>query len=330
MSMAGESRDESVRSRHPYPRPQAQVRPCEPYRIGRVQVHPAHAPLGAEIRGLDLTAPVTDADLDALREAWADHLVLLWRGVELSVDDHLRIGHLFGALDDMSHVAVESGLPKEMLVIENNPALNQALDTAPENYRQGFQAKLVRWHTDNSYRPVPPRGSLFYMRVAPPAGGVTGFANMYEAYNELPEDLRLAVQGRWAKHDSSLNSGGTLRVGRTPPTDVSRGDGVEHPLARVHPLTGRVALYLGRRPYQYVCGLPVAESETLLDGLWEHAVQDRFVWQRTEQRAGDLILWDNRCAMHSRDWFDPRHRRLAHRVQMTGEPVVARWPRIDG
>jgi taurine dioxygenase len=314
----------------PYPRPQIYERPRDPYSIGNVQVVPADAPLGAEIRGVDFSERLTDPTIEALYEAWADHLILLWRGQELSIEDQMGAGRIFGELEEMAHVAVEDDLPPEILLVDNEPDLNKDLASAPQNYSRGLQAKPLHWHSDNSYREVPPRGSLFYMHVAPEAGGVTHFLNMYDAYNDLPGDLIAVIEGRWSKQDRTLNSADTIQPGRTPPTDVSMADNVAHPLARIHPATGRIALYLGRRQYQYICGHSVKDSETLLDRLWTYAQQEKFVWRRQDQRAGDLILWDNRCAMHSRDPFDPNHRRIAHRVQMAGEPIVAPWPRADG
>jgi taurine dioxygenase len=312
-----------------FARPQNYARPTEPYALGPIEVIPSSAALGAEIRGVDFTRPVSDAAIATLHEAWADHLALVWRDQRLSIEDHMRVGRIFGELEDMSHVYVDPGMPPVVLIIDNEPDLNKDLAAAPDHYRAGFQAKPVRWHSDNSYREVPPRASIFYMRVAAKEGGITHFQNMYAAYNDLPADLLAAIEGRWAKHDRTLNSGGTIQKGRVPPEDVSKGEGIEHPLVRVNPLTGRKALYLGRRPYQYICGYTVPESEALLDRLWAHAEQEKYVWRRPNQRNGDLILWDNRCAMHSRDSFKPEYPRLAHRVQVLGEPIVAPWPRKD-
>jgi len=314
---------------YPFPRPQVWERPREPYVIGDIQVVPADAPLGAEVRGVDFSKHLNDSTIEALHEAWADHSILIWRGQDLSIQDQMRAGRIFGELEEMTHVVVENELPPEILLIDNEPQFNKDLASAPEKYTRGLQAKPLRWHSDNSYRDVPPRGSLFYVRITAPAGGITHFLNMYDAFNELPEDLLEAIRGRWSKQDRTVNSADTIQPGRMPPVDVSAADNVEHPLARIHAATGRIALYLGRRQYQYICGLSVEYSEALLDRLWVYAQQERFVWRRTEQNAGDLILWDNRCAMHSRDPFDPNHRRIAHRVQMAGEPIVAPWPRVD-
>jgi alpha-ketoglutarate-dependent taurine dioxygenase len=104
-------------------------------------------------------------------------------------------------------------------------------------------------------------------------------------------------------------------------SDVTKVSGARQPLVRTHPETGRNALFLGRRINAYVVGLPVEDSEALLDFLWEHTVQKKFTW-RQEWRVGDLIWWDNRCAMHRRDAFDPTMRRLMHRTQLKGTRPV--------
>lgn len=294
-----------------------------PYTDGKIEVTPAAGPLGAEIRGVDLSADIDAPTLEAIERAWARHLVLEWHDQPLTVAQHIAFGRRLGQLEDMSHVdQPETGLPPEVLVIVNDPALNDAA-APPAGYLKGFQNKHVQWHSDNSYREVPPKGSLFAVKESPPEGGVTIFSNMYAAYETLPTEMKRKVAGRELIHDPSLNSANVLREGVTPPTDVSKGRGPRHPLVRVHPVTGRPALYLGRRPYAYICGYGVDESEALLDALWAHATADRFVWQRAVNKPGDLLLWDNRCTMHARTAFASASPRLAHRVQIAGEPVIA-------
>lgn len=285
-----------------------------------IDIVPSGGPLGAEVRGMDLRHGLDDADLAAVREALAEHLVLEWRGQTLSVDQHLALGRRLGDLEDMTHVAAANGLPTEILVIENDPAKNRP--DAPPEYLRGFQNKYVQWHSDQSYRAVPPMGSLFYMREGPAEGGVTQFINMYAAYDALSDDLKNRIAGRMAIHDPSLNSANVLREGAEPPADVSQGRGVRHPLVRRHPVTGRPALYLGRRPYAYICGYAVPESEALLDALWAHATNPRFVWARRDNPVGTVLLWDNRCTMHARTALESDAPRLAHRVQIAGEPPV--------
>ena len=292
------------------------------YRDGTIEVIPSGGPLGAQIRGIDLGADIGSDSFAAIERAWARHLVLIWHDQPLTVRQHLAFGRRFGRLENMSHVASAAvDLPSEILVIANEPALNEATD-APSGYLKGFQNKYVQWHSDNSYRDTPPKGSLLAVKESPPNGGATIFSNMYAAYDAVPAEMKERVDGRSVIHDPSLNSANVLREGVTPPSDVSQGPGPKHPLVRVHPVTGKKALYLGRRPFSYICGYSVAESEDLLDALWAHATDDQFIWQRTVNRSGDLLLWDNRCAMHARTSFASSLPRLAHRVQIAGEKPV--------
>jgi taurine dioxygenase len=179
------------------------------------------------------------------------------------------------------------------------------------------------WHTDSSFVDVPPAASLLRSIEVPPpsAGGATEFLNMYSAYDTLADELKQRTLGRMMIHAATHSSGGKANRGFETVTDVSKVPGARQPMVRTHPETGKKALFLGRRINAYVVGLPVEESEALLDALWAHTVQERFTW-RQEWRVGDLIWWDNRCAMHRRDAFDPATRRLMHRTQLKGTRPV--------
>ena len=133
----------------------------------------------------------------------------------------------------------------------------------------GLGSYEVIWHTDNSYVEVPPAGSMLYSLEIPAegGGGDTSFSNQYRAYEELADDLKRAIEGRYQVHDSSRNSAGVLRPGVKLPTKPEEVEGPTHPLVRVHPVTGKRALYLGRRrvwPSNYIVGIPNDESERLL------------------------------------------------------------------
>jgi taurine dioxygenase len=159
---------------------------------------------------------------------------------------------------------------------------------------------------------------MLYAIEIPPLGGNTGFCNMYAAYEAMPAELRRRVEGLTLKHDGTYNSGGYVRAGVTPTDDPRRSPGTSHPIVCTHPETHRRVLYLGRRRNAYIDGLPLAESEALLDELWSHATRPELAWYN-EWRVGDVVLWDNRCTMHRRDPFDPEARRILHRTQIKGE-----------
>jgi taurine dioxygenase len=171
------------------------------------------------------------------------------------------------------------------------------------------------WHADMTYVERPPMAAILYAIEIPPERGDTYWANMYLAYETLPAGLKKQVEGRKAVHDATYNSAGTRRKGYGDVTDPRSAPGARHDLVRRHPETGRQCLFLGRRRNSYVLGLELAQSEALLDALWEHATQPQFTF-RQEWRVGDVIVWDNRCTLHRRDAFDPRARRLLHRTQI--------------
>ena len=278
----------------------------------KVVVRPTGAALGADIEGVNLAGPLSPETVEALKRAWAEHLVLRFRGQRLSDDDLMRFSRHFGELD-WAPIAASNDAPegREYIMVVSNVVENGQ----PIGQLGAYEAV---WHTDMSYISEPPSASALYSLEAPASGGDTGFCNMYLAYDTLPAELRRAIEGRLCRHDASRNSAGELRRGFVDAPDPTQVLGAEHPIVRTHPVTGRKALFLGRRRNAYIPGLPLADSEALLDGLWAHATKDEFTWYQ-QWRAGDLILWDNRCVMHRRDAFDPNARRVMHRTQIKGD-----------
>jgi taurine dioxygenase len=141
---------------------------------------------------------------------------------------------------------------------------------------------------------------------------------MYRIYDALHPNLKDRIEGLDLKHDGTYNSGGYVRQGASPTDDPRTSPGAIHPLVCTHPDTKRRMLYLGRRRNAYVMGLDLTQSEALLDELWDVVGRPEFAWEHT-WRAGDLVLWDNRCTMHRRDSFDPATRRIMHRMQVKGD-----------
>jgi taurine dioxygenase len=273
---------------------------------------PTGAALGADIGGVDVRT-IGDADFAAIHKAWLDHLVLRFRGQQLTDQDLIAFSRLFGALDwapiqETGRRFVE-GLPEIYVVsnvIENGVPIGS------------LGAGEAVWHTDMSYLEDPPKASILYALEVPPGGSDTWFCNMYAAYEQLPAGLKQRVPGLQVKHDGTYNSGGYVRQGVTATDDPISSPGTYHPLVCRHPETGRHGLYLGRRRNAYIAGLPLVESENLLDEIWAAATAQPLTW-RNEWRVGDLVLWDNRCTMHRRDPFDPNSRRVLHRTQIKGE-----------
>jgi taurine dioxygenase len=279
-----------------------------------IRIRPSGGALGADIDGADLSRPLDDATIVAIRNAWLDHLVIRIRGQSLSMGDLERFSGYFGKLDK-APVTPWTGLPH----IPDHPYIavmsNIEQDGRPIG-SLGYGEAI--WHTDMSYKAETPTASILYAVEIPPAGGNTNFANMYLAYESLPADLRArADAGLLCKHDASTNSAGQRRAGFEGMDDPRELPGAVHPVVRTHPETGRKCLFLGRRRNAYLMGLPLDESEALLDALWDAAVASNPVWSQV-WAVGDLLMWDNRAVIHHRDAFEANDRRLLYRTQLQG------------
>jgi taurine dioxygenase len=303
--------------------------------LAALRVVPTGAALGAEIQGIDFSRPVPEDVREALRRAWADHLVLLFRGQDITDHQLLDAAGIFGPPHDAAsrkyHLNVGKKIDNRYMISEHpSVSIISNLDEngLPVKDNGGLGSYEVVWHTDNSYVAVPPAGSMLYALVIPAdGGGDTSFNNQYLAYDELPDELKRTIEGKSQVHDSSRNSAGILRPGVKLPTRPEEVEGPTHPLVRVHPVTGRRALYLGRRrawPSNYIVGMDNAESEALLDKLWGHATQPRYAWTH-RWRVGDIVLWDNRCCMHYRTEVDASQARVLHRTTIKGEAPSASW-----
>jgi taurine dioxygenase len=267
------------------------------------------AALGAEVQGVDLRA-LDAASFAAIHQAWLEHQVLLFRDQALSDDDLVAFSRRFGELDEAP--VQETG----RRFVEGHPEIYVVSNVLQDGVAIGsLGAGEAVWHTDMSYLPSPPKASVLYALEVPESGGDTSFCSMYTAWDTLPDAVRRRVGGARVKHDGTYNSGGYTRQGVIPTDDPRTSPGTLHPLVYVHPETGRKGLYLGRRRNAYIEGMSLEESGALLDEIWASATRDALTW-RHQWRAGDLVLWDNRCTMHRRDAFDPAARRVMHRTQI--------------
>ncbi len=286
--------------------------------MSTISVVPSGKALAADIRGVNLAEDLDAATFKQIVDAWSDHLVLRFRGQKLSDPDLERFSARLGPLDRAPQYSpgTEVTVKSDYVTVISNVVVNGK----PIGDLGNAEAL---WHTDMSYNDNPPMASALYALEIPPTGGETGYCNMYLAYENLPPALKKRVEGLQCKHDSSRNSTGGLRRGQPENTTPKDAPGAIHPLVLTHPVTGRNALFLGRRLNAYIVGLEPQESESLLDTLWAHATKPEYTWYQ-EWQLGDLVLWDNRCTMHRRNAFDGSARRIMHRTQLGGQkPVFA-------
>lgn len=275
-------------------------------------------PFGAEIEGVNLAHPLSAADRDAIDHALQTRLVVVARRQRLSDPELLAFSRNLGALDPPGPNPYGEPFNKEF------PEIN-VISNVVENGKPigNLGAGEAAWHADMTYIDVPPKAAVLHaLEIPPDGGGNTYFANMFAAYDALPADLKSDIEGKISVHDGSRNSAGLLRKGYREVTDVRETVGAHHPLVRTDAATGRKALFLGRRHNSYVVGMPVRESEALLDRLWAHATKPEFVL-RHQWRLGDVLMWNNAAVLHRRDPFDPNSRRVMHRTQIKGTERIA-------
>jgi taurine dioxygenase len=272
--------------------------------------------LGAEVSGVDVSKPISSDDLAQILAAWKEHLVLRFRGQELTDPQLLEISRNFGVIDPPGPNSY--GKPfladfPDINVISNIKVGEQALG--------GLGDGEAVWHADMTYIDTPPKASFLHALEIPATGGNTEWGNMYVAYEALPTHLKQEIKGLKAIHDATYNSAGMIRKGMKDVTDPREAPGAHHPLVSKHPESGLPCLFLGRRRNSYILGLDLDASNQLLDALWAHVDNPEFTFTQVWQ-LHDLILWDNRCTLHRRDSFDPQARRLMHRTQIKGSPVI--------
>lgn len=301
----------------------------------------ADAPFGAVVTGLDACA-ISGADRDVIWQAYRERHGLLCFVFDRPL--HAAELHALTAVFGESEFApgLINGIGKRPPPGEENRTVDEQVAALRANGEDPYltflgnvdRHMLVKkerppeffgeweWHTDMSYIEVPPTFSLLHARQVPSRGGDTWFCSQVMAAAGLTGELRRRIIGRTIKHDSTYGSSGLLRPGMTPPPSPVEAIGQSHPILRIVPSTGEEALFLGRRTNGYVNGLPLAESEALLDELWAHATRPEFVY-RHAWTPGEVVVWDNRMLLHKRDPFDPAEIRLMWRTQTKGEPVVA-------
>ncbi len=277
-----------------------------------IEIVPSGDALGAEVKGVDIASGLSDADIQQIKAAWREHLVVVIRDQAIDDPQLIAFTRRFGELDP------PGPNPYGGPIYPEHPELNIISNIVEDGRPIGnLGAGEAVWHADMTYLELPPMGAVLYAVELPPMGGDTQFANMYAAYDALPEKTKREIEGLRAVHDAAHNSAGMLRKGYENIDDVRQTPGARHPLVRTDRESGRRCLFLGRRPHSYVVGLEVPESEALLDRLWAHATQDRFVTTHS-WRVGDVLMWNNRAVLHRRDAFDAVARRRLHRAQLKG------------
>jgi len=271
-----------------------------------VEVIPLSSALGAEIRGVDAGHPIDHATFASILDAWHRHLVLVLRDQTLDEDAQVRFAERFGELSPV-HTSHHSETNRAVMYIGNLKKDGKMTGALPLGEMQ--------FHSDQCYQERPAMGSMLYSIEIPAEGGNTLFANGYQAWEALPDEVRTKVEGLKAIQVYDYGGGVLDRKAMVSP---EAGVSYAHPVARTHPATGRKSLYVNRLMTHHIEGVPTEESERLLTLMFEALERPEFVYEH-RWRVGDLVLWDNRCTLHARRDFDPNARRWLRRVTIKGD-----------
>jgi len=276
-----------------------------------IALRPLTEKIGTEAVGIDLNEPISAADFDRIYRAWLDTTILLFRNQSMTPSQQIAFSRRFGEL--MVYTRSENALPgyPEVLVLSNLTRDGKPI---------GSPASGRYWHSDGHYLERPPAASFLFGIEVPPTGGDTWFANMQAAYEALPSDVKLRIDGRKVII-SRVQSRPYNYPNKPPVTTEERAawPDMPQPLVRTHPETGRKALYVGGNVPWHVEGMPTEESDVLIPELQAFATRPEFVYIHRWQ-AGDAILWDNRSSMHRANAYDQtNHRRLMHRTTIAGD-----------
>jgi taurine dioxygenase len=284
------------------------------------QVVPMAAPLGAEIRGLDLKQ-LDDATFKALHDAWLDNVLLVFRGQSMAAEDLVNLVRRFGTPVTSSNLHQRSleeragnrlyHLPPEVTIVSNVREGDQSIGILGDGE--------VVWHSDFSFKERPTAARMLVAMEVPPRelGGNTFFLSCYAAYDALPADMKQRISGMTVKQADIIDTAMKLRPGASLDADIRTVPGPSHPVISTHPDTGHNLLFLGRRHGAYVNGCSLEESEALLNQLWAHCTQPRFCYEH-RWSVGDVVVWDNRATLHRRDPFDSKSRRVLFAAQVEG------------
>lgn len=282
----------------------------------KIEVTPLSPACGAEISGVDLSKPLSAHEVKAIKDAWAKHLVLVFRGQKVSQDDQLRFASYFGDLGSRKKAPEALRTRTEGVQQDNEKVLlvsNIKVDGKPIG---AFGEGEFWFHIDSGYTPRPYKYTFLYALELPSRGGNTMFSNMYKAYEAVPPALKGNLKGKTALHIHEYNRAKQANSSG----DISGIPHHAHPVFITHPDTGRKTLFVDRLMTTRIEGVSQDESDEILNQLYEIGERREFIFEHVWQ-LGDFLMWDNRCTIHARTDFPKEERRLLRRCTVEGEPL---------
>lgn len=270
--------------------------------------------LGAEIAGLDLREPLTPPLVDEILELWHEHIVLVFRDQDLTMDQQLRFARNFGELGERKQAPEDLRERTEGIYQTNENILlvtNMKVDGKPIG---AFGDADMWFHIDSGYAERPYKYTILYGLELPSKGGNTLFSNTYLVYDNLPVELKEKLAGRKALHIHEYMRTEKVDISK----DISGSPHHYHPVFITHPETGKKALFVDRLMTRLIEGFDEDESERILNQLFDLMESPQFIYEH-EWRLGDVVMWDNRVAVHGRTWFPKDENRLLRRCTIEGD-----------
>ncbi len=271
-----------------------------------IEVKPMNTSIGAEIRGIDLSAKLDSKGAAELKKAWLDHQVLVFRDMDITADEQRHLVSCFGELQQ----------PRSRIQ-RANPDILYVANVSVDGDEGQLPEGDMQFHTDQCYYESPTAGAVLYALEVPTKGGNTMFADLYDAYETLSPTMKRRLDGLniLFAYDYVKNAYHRAKLPETAPRYV-------HPAVIAHPSTGRPGLFVNRLMAERVVGLQQAESEALLAELFDHVEQRRFIYEHVWSKH-DIVVWDNFSTLHARTDFDPAERRVLRRMAIRGTRPAA-------
>lgn len=277
------------------------------------EIRPFNAALGAEIVGIDLALPLNDQDFARIHLAHLEHGVVVFRDQHLTPEQHIAISRRFGELQ--IHVL-------RQFLLANHPEIFIISNIVNDGEPVGLGDAGKFWHSDLSYKDTPSLGSMLYAQELPAEGGDTLFASQQAAYDDLPQALRQALQGKRAAHsylaryDDEVFSG--VRRPTLTPEQIAEVKPAIHPVFRTHPETGRKGIFVNENFTTHILDIPEDESRDILQELFKHSANPKYIY-RHQWQDNDLLFWDNRSLIHLATGCPAHLRRRMHRTTIQGD-----------
>lgn len=282
-----------------------------------------HDNIGVSIEGIDLSS-LDEVSFQKIKKFWLEYLVIVFPNQNISDEDHIKFGKRFGDLEVHPSLSHRSSKNPEIYRVSNVDENGDIIPNKETSWQYLKQSWL--WHTDSSFRKIPSNGSILHGISTTNEGGNTLFANMYKAYEDLDQSLKDKIKNLKVIHDHdhiiSLSKELSERKNKG---HYDKLDPVIHPLVRRHPSTKKPSLFLSPHTMVSIQNYDNKKGRELLDLLTDHSIQPQYVYKHSWTNH-DIVMWDNRCTMHSVEPFDNNNiKRIMHRVTLVGdlEPIMA-------